>query len=123
MNESINILIVEDETIISMDIKTSLEELGYNNVDTADSGEEALLKIAKRKPDIVFMDIGLAGEMDGIETTIEINKNYGNIPVVYLTSYSNERTRQRAEKTEYFDYLLKPFQKEVLAGSIESLFH
>lgn len=123
MNKLLKILVVEDEAIISMDIRNSLEALGYENIDSAESGEEALLKIAKNPPDVVFMDIGLAGDMDGIETTIEINKNYSGTPVIYLTSYSNERTRQRAESTMYLDYLLKPFQRDSIEKSLNVNFH
>src|SRR5688572_4018758 len=101
------VLIVEDQRIVALDIKNSLERLGYLVVGSTASGDEALKIVEINPPDIILMDIILKGEMDGIETATIVRQKY-HIPVVYLTSYSDEKTLQRALLTEPHGYILKP---------------
>jgi two-component system response regulator len=112
------IIIVEDEELVAQDIKLILEDLGYHVPAITPSGEEALLKIEEYCPDSVLMDIMLEGEMDGIETAQKISERY-DIPVVYLTAYSNKEILQRAKKTEPYRYILKPFKERDLQINIE----
>jgi len=112
------IIIVEDEELVAQDIKMILEGLGYHVPAITPSGEEALLKIEEYCPDSVLMDIMLEGEMDGIETAQKISERY-DIPVVYLTAYSNQEILQRAKKTEPYGYILKPFKERDLQINIE----
>ncbi len=113
-----NVLVVEDEFIVSKDIQSSLKKLGYNVIGAAPSGEKALELLAENTPDIVLMDIMLKGEMNGIETA-EIVRNQYAIPVIYLTAYADESTLSKAKVTEPYGYILKPFKEIDLHTSIE----
>ena len=88
------ILIVEDENIIALDIRSMLEDLGYMVSDIASSGEESIQKASKIKPDLVLMDIKLKGSIDGVRAGEEIYKQF-QIPIVYLTAYSDQSTIKR----------------------------
>jgi len=112
------ILVVEDEGIIAMDIAMSLESLGYEVTATVPSGEQAIEKVAEDKPDLIFMDIVLKGEMDGIETAGQIRSQF-KIPVVYLTAFADEKTLERAKITGPFGYITKPFEDTDLRVAVE----
>jgi hypothetical protein len=112
------ILVVEDEGIISWDMENTLNRMGYEVAGAVDSGEEAIQKAVETKPDLVLMDIVLKGEMDGVEAAKQIRDRL-DIPVIYLTSYADEQTLQRAKITEPFGYLLKPFEEKELHSTIE----
>ncbi|MFZ4590063.1 MAG: ATP-binding protein [Ignavibacteria bacterium] len=112
------ILIVEDELLIAEDIAFRLKSLGYKITDMVISGEEALRVIKKEQPDLILMDIMLKGNLDGIQTHELINKEY-KIPLVYLTSYSDEKTFSRAKLTQPFGYIIKPFEERELHTVIE----
>jgi len=111
-------LIVEDEGIIAKDIQNTLNRSGYSVIGIASSGEEAIKKAMEIHPDLVLMDIVLEGAMDGVEAAGYI-RDYFDIPVVYLTAYSDDTTLQRAKITEPFGYILKPFQEKELYTTIE----
>jgi DNA-binding LytR/AlgR family response regulator len=113
-----NILVVEDESIVSKDIQHSLKKLGYNVVGAASSGEKALELARTEHPDIVLMDIMLKGDMNGIETA-EIIRQEMAIPVVFLTAYADESTLSKAKVTEPYGYIIKPFKEIDLHTSIE----
>lgn len=112
------IMIVEDERIVAKAIQSGLENLGYMVCMIASSGNEAIQKIAKATPDLILMDIVLKGEMDGVETAEYIRSRL-NIPVIYLTAYTDEKTLQRAKMTEPFGYILKPFEENDVSTAIE----
>ena len=114
----INILIVEDESIVAKDIQTSLKKLGYNVVGTCSSGTDAINAAEEHKPDMVLMDIMLKGDMSGIEAANKI-KELLNIPVIYLTAYADESTLNKAKVTEPYGYIIKPFKEIDLHTSIE----
>ena len=116
--EKKKILIVEDERIVTEDIRTKLEYVGYVVAGIASSGEESLKKTEKLQPDLVLMDIVLEGKMDGIEAASQILSRF-NIPVVYLTAYSDERTLKKAKVTEPFGFIIKPFEAQDLFTAIE----
>ena len=115
---SFKILVVEDESIVAMDIKHRLENMGYIVPAITSSGEEAVAKAAESNPDLVLMDIVLKGEMDGIDAAQQIKDNF-DIPVVYLTAYSDEKTLKRAKITGPFGYIIKPFEDRELHSAIE----
>ncbi|MGB9979426.1 methanogen output domain 1-containing protein [Methanobacterium sp.] len=115
---SFKILVVEDESIVAMDIKHRLENMGYIVPAITSSGEEAVEKASETDPDLVLMDIVLKGEMDGIDAAQQIKDNL-DIPVVYLTAYSDERTLKRAKITGPFGYIIKPFEDRELHSAIE----
>lgn len=113
-----NILVVEDESIVSKDIQYSLKKLGYNVVGAAATGEKALELAREHTPDIVVMDIMLKGDMNGIETA-GIIKSELKIPVIFLTAYADESTLTKAKVTEPYGYIIKPFKEVDLHTSIE----
>jgi CheY-like chemotaxis protein len=112
------ILVVEDENIVALEIKKRLQKLGYIVPGVASTGEDAISKVEGILPDLVLMDIMLKGEIDGIHAAGEIRRRF-NIPVVYLTAYSDEETLQRAKLTEPYGYILKPFEEDDLRTTIE----
>jgi two-component system sensor histidine kinase/response regulator len=112
------IVVVEDEVIIARDIRATLERLGYDVLATIPSGEAAVVAAADMQPDLVLMDIMLRGNMDGIEAAEQIRSRY-DIPVIFLTSFADDKTLQRAKITDPFGYILKPFEERELATNIE----
>ena len=112
------ILVVEDESIIALDIQNSLVNAGYHVVAIATCADEALDLTAQFSPDLVLMDIRLRGEIDGVETAEKIRREF-NLPVVYLTAHADQKTLQRAKITEPFGYILKPFEDRELITTIE----
>ena len=118
MMEQPAIFIVEDEAIVANDIKETLKSLGYTVTGIAKSGELALEKIKETKPDLVLMDIHLAGQMDGVETAGKIHVLY-NIPVIYLTAYADKALLDRAKVTEPYGYVIKPYDERELHSVIE----
>jgi diguanylate cyclase (GGDEF)-like protein/PAS domain S-box-containing protein len=113
-----NILIVEDEKIIALDLQRRLERFGYSVVGMASEGQEAVSLARERSPDIILMDIMLAGSMDGIEAARQIRLQLG-IPVIFLTAYTDEKTLERAKEVEPFGYILKPFKERELYTTID----
>ena len=112
------ILIVEDEAIVAKDISVCLEKIGYEVMGSFSKGEKALEFLESNKPDLVLMDIMLAGEISGIETSTKIKEDY-DIPVVFLTAYADEKTIAKAKVTEPYGYVIKPFKEIDLRTSIE----
>ncbi len=112
------VLVCEDERIVAREIQDRLIKLGYTVTAIVSSGEQAIQKAAELAPDLVLMDIRIKGDMDGIETTREI-QNAFDIPVIYLTAYADENTLERAKITEPFGYILKPFKEKELHATIE----
>jgi diguanylate cyclase (GGDEF)-like protein/PAS domain S-box-containing protein len=112
------IIIVEDEKIIALDLQRRLERFGYRVVGMASDGHEAVEAVREQQPDIILMDIMLAGEMDGIEAAKEIKRRFA-IPVIFLTAYTDEKTLERAKEVEPFGYILKPFKERELYTTID----
>ncbi|MCZ7357069.1 MAG: response regulator [Candidatus Methanoperedens sp.] len=112
------ILVVEDEVIVAEDIRRSLQSLGYDVPAIESYGPEAIEKAEKYRPDLVLMDIMLRGEMDGIQAATQIHSRF-DIPVVYLTAYSDEKILERAKITDPFGYIIKPFKERELKINIE----
>ncbi len=112
------ILVVEDESIVALDIQHRLHKLGYEVPTLVASGEEALEEVTASPPDLVLMDVMLAGSLDGVETA-EIIRNQYNVPVVFLTAYSDDSTLQRAKVSGPLGYILKPFKEKELHSTIE----
>ncbi|NQT26278.1 response regulator [candidate division KSB1 bacterium] len=112
------ILVVEDERVVVLEIVDRLEELGYQVVDTADSGQEAIDKAVALEPDLILLDIILQGEMDGIVVGEKILESL-DVPIIFLTAHSDELTLKRAKSIAPFGYLIKPFEERALHTSIE----
>ena len=112
------IMIVEDELIISLDIKESLKVGGYKNIFSAESGETCLEMLKKDPFDLILMDIRLSGDINGIQAAHLIRSMY-DIPVIYITSYSDVAVLDDLKKTEPYGYLTKPIDKNQLFSNIE----
>lgn len=111
-------MIVEDEMVIAMDLSLSLTNKDYDVVKHVTRGEDVFRAMQEHTPDLVLMDIKLEGEIDGIEVAQIINEDY-NIPVIFLTSYSNKNLIERAKKTNPFGYIVKPYEDKELFTNIE----
>ncbi len=112
------ILVVEDEKITARNIKNKLVKLGYDVPVTVSSGEEAIQKAGETRPDLVLMDIQLKRDMNGIQAAEQIRTRF-NIPIIYLTAYTDEDTLEQAKVTEPYSYIIKPFQAKELQTNIE----
>ncbi len=112
------IMLVEDENIIAMDIRQRLETLGYQVVAQFGSGTDAICALADLRPDLILMDIGLKGSMDGIQTAEQIRIQF-DLPVIFLTSFSDQATLERASQSEPYGYIVKPFEEHELAIAVE----
>jgi len=118
MNLPARILVVEDKRTAALLIEKTLSSQGYTVTDVVISGEEAVQKAQEDNPDLILMDIELPGSMDGIEAASKITSQL-NIPVVYLTAYSNDETLQRVKMTNPFGFIVKPFKARDLHSTIE----
>lgn len=101
------ILIVEDEIIEAYDIKMRLESLGHEVLDIVAEGEKGIQRAETLKPDLILMDIGLKGEIDGISATRYINLHL-KIPVIYISANTDDYTWRMTQDTIHYGYLLKP---------------
>lgn len=112
------ILIIENEMIIAADLSMQLTALGYQVIGIHIRAEEALKTIMRNRPDLILMDIDLAGEMDGIQAAAHILKT-SKIPVVFLTSSNGFTSFERAIKTKPYAFITKPFQKSTIARGVK----
>lgn len=112
------ILVVEDEGIVSIDIRNMLKNLGYTIAGVAFLGEEAVQKAESTQPDLVLMDIGLKGEIDGIEAAKTIRDRF-HIPVVFLTGFADENTLTKAKEADPSGFIIKPIKEEELTATIK----
>lgn len=119
MSQPIKILVVEDEAIIGMDIRNTLQRLGYQVPPVIASGEKAIRKATELEPDLILMDIMLKkGGIDGVEAAQIIHQEL-NLPIVYLTAHTDLNTLERAKATKPFGYIVKPFEEKDLYTTIE----
>jgi PAS domain S-box-containing protein len=112
------ILVVEDERLVALALEKCLTQLGHEVVALETVGWNAVKQAEALQPDLVLMDIRLKGEMDGIEAAIRIH-NTMNIPILYLTAYSDDSTLERAREAHPYGYILKPFEERALKSAIE----
>lgn len=119
---AVNILLVEDESIVRKDIEKRLINLGYTVIAQADNGKKALDLAREFKPDLALLDIQLKGSMTGIDVAEELRKEM-DIPIIYLTANADEATVEKAKYTEPHGYILKPFQEVNLRTTIEMALH
>jgi PAS domain S-box-containing protein len=116
------ILVVEDEGLVAAQIKETLEGLGYTVPAVAATGAAALERLAEIEPDLVLMDIQLKGGMNGIETAQRMHARL-DVPVVYLTAFSDSETLEEAKLTDPLGYVLKPFDERSLHATIQMALH
>ncbi|NLI62915.1 MAG: response regulator [Methanosarcinaceae archaeon] len=116
------VLIVEDENIVALGIKKILRDMGYLVPGIAATGQDAIDRVEKTFPDLVLMDITLKGSMTGIETADYIMKKW-NIPVIYITAYSDQSILDDAEFKEPAGYIRKPFTEAELKSAVLKVFN
>ncbi|WP_198664841.1 LytR/AlgR family response regulator transcription factor [Lewinella sp. IMCC34191] len=112
------IAVVEDEPIISADLGDRLTEMGYSVSGHYSSGEEALQDFKKLLPDLVLMDVKLEGDLDGIDTALALRR-FSQLPIIFLTSNSDDATYRRARVARPSAFLSKPFRGRDLAHAID----
>lgn len=117
--EALKILIVEDDFIIAEDIAQILSNAGYLVAGILARGEEVTDAIETQKPDLILLDITLAGKKSGIEVGEEIHRQYQNLPFIYLTSYTDQNTVEKAKHTFPAAYITKPFDERDLEIAID----
>jgi EAL domain-containing protein (putative c-di-GMP-specific phosphodiesterase class I)/AmiR/NasT family two-component response regulator len=114
------VLIVEDEAIIAQQLETRLLKIGYEVVDIVDNSEDAISSLSINPADVVLMDIIIKGAEDGIDTAIRLQNTY-DLPVIFLTAYSDEKTLRRAELAYAYGYLVKPVTERELEATIRTV--
>ncbi|MEO1052170.1 MAG: response regulator [Bacteroidota bacterium] len=119
MKDAIKVIIVEDSVLVAADMANRLQAYGLEIMDTYTSGEQVLEALDKTTPDIIIMDIELAGALDGIGTASMINRLHKQIPIIYLSEYTDAKFVERAKQTFPANYLSKPFQESELIRAIE----
>jgi len=116
--ETSTLLLVEDEKIIALDLKRSVEKLGYTVVGLASTGEKAIEFLETTRPDLVLMDIMLGKGMNGIECARIIDDEW-QIPVIFLTAYADDGILEEAKKAKPYGYIIKPFRMKDLQTTLE----
>jgi response regulator of citrate/malate metabolism len=116
------ILVVEDEELITMLHIKYIEQIGNFFISSTDNSNDAIKITQKEKPDLILMDVRINGELDGIETSLEINK-FSNIPILFITGNSDNLTISRINETKNSaGVLIKPIRREDLKKSIGDIF-
>lgn len=113
MND-INILIVEDESIVAMEIESYIKKLNYNVVAICSNAQDALRIISEKNIHIILMDINIKGELDGVETAIQVKASHPEIEIIFLTAHLDDYNVDRAIEVNPTAYLSKPFNREEL---------
>ncbi len=116
----LSILLVEDEFIAALMMKSELEKLGHRVVGSVTTGENAIAKASNLRPDLILMDIRLAGHIDGIEAAMEIRKAQA-ANIVFMTGYDDPEVRARAEALKPLAYIIKPFAMANIKHILDSL--
>jgi DNA-binding NarL/FixJ family response regulator len=116
------VLIVEDETLIAEELAERLERFGFSVIASVDTADQGIQIATSQVPDLVLMDIRLKGDKDGVQAALEIRREV-DIPVVYLTAYSDRATLDRAKQSHPYGYVLKPFHERELQVAIELAMH
>lgn len=111
-------MIVEDEAVIALRLQERLNKMGYEVVDIVHSGDGAVEKARSLQPDLMLLDIMIPGKLDGIQVA-ETVKSELDIPVIFLTAYSEDKIIERAKQAEPYGYIVKPFQDRELKAAIE----
>ena len=114
----INIMIVEDENIVALDIKNMVTSLGYQVVAIAHDSDQAIQEAEIKRPDLILMDMKLGDDFEGVDAAQHIREQF-DIPVIFVTGYTDETILKRAMISVPFGYVTKPFEKRQLHSSIE----
>ena len=120
MRTPLRVVVAEDEVIIAMCLELELNQAGYVVCQCIESGEEAILAAAEHQPDVMLMDIRLAGELDGIEAARQIQASAA-IPVIFMTGYPDDDVKKRAHELHPLGFFVKPVRMQDIQSAIGSL--
>ena len=120
MTKPLHVLVVEDEVIIAMCLELELQRAGYAVCQSVESGEDAIRAAAEHHPDVILMDIRLAGELDGIETAQQIQTS-ADIPIIFMTGYPDNDVKTRANELHPLGFFIKPVGMQDIQAAISSL--
>lgn len=112
------ILVVDDEAIITTQLEERLAAMGYEVAGKASSAEKCIELARKLRPDLILMDIVMSGKLDGVDASEIIRKEL-DIPVIYVTAYADDDLIKRANGTDPYGYIVKPFQEREIKAAIE----
>ncbi|WOK06923.1 response regulator [Imperialibacter roseus] len=116
------VLIVEDEPLIADDLSFHLQDLGVSEIKISLKYEDALKKLTEHQFDLVLLDVNLSGEKDGIDVARFINRT-NPTPFIFITSYYDADTLNRAKEVAPVAYILKPFNQQDIQVNVEMAFH
>lgn len=120
MKQGQKILLVEDEVLIALFMEMELKKKGYFVCGKVITGEEAFAFTKREKPDLILMDIRLAGTIDGIEAAILI-KEVSDVPIIFMTGYPDKIMEDRARKLKPLEYFIKPVRIKDLTDAIDTI--
>lgn len=115
------ILIVEDESLIALQLELNLAQVGYDICKSAARGEEAIEKVRKEQPDVILMDIRLLGPLDGIEVARQVAA-FSSASVIFITGYTDPGVQERALSLNPLAYLIKPIEMQTLETILRSAY-
>ncbi|HBC75032.1 MAG TPA: response regulator [Candidatus Wallbacteria bacterium] len=121
MKKKVSILIVEDEAISVLLLKDGLSAEGFEVCAIAATGRDAIIAAEAKRPDLIIMDVGLAGEMDGLEASAMIRRKC-RAPIIFITGYTSEELLGRVCDIEPLAFLSKPVEMDELSGIIKAAF-
>ena len=121
-SQTVEVLIVEDEMVLAIGMEASLEDMGYEVSGIETTAKNAVSHVSNNLPDIVIMDINLKGKESGIEAAKQIWQKH-KIPIIFLTSYSDDMTVKNAMQSEPYAYLVKPCRDKELDIAIKTSLH
>jgi len=120
MEQSPRVLIVEDEVIIAMSLQMELQAVGYSVNQPVSTGEAAISIVQQEMPDVILMDISLAGKVDGIEAAQQIWE-LADVPIIFMTGYPDHTVEKRTKQLNPLGYFIKPIQISAIKSLIESI--
>ena len=115
------ILLVEDEKSFALEVEMLLSEMGYELIGVVDNAQEAMMAITKEQPDLILMDIGIKGELSGVDVAERIK--HKKIPLIFVTAFNDFPTYNRASTTNPFGFIVKPFDRLTLQSAIQVVFN
>jgi CheY-like chemotaxis protein len=120
VESGVNVLIVEDESIIALDLSQIVAKCGHSVLGIVGSGEDSIREAGKIRPDVILMDITIKGQIDGLEAARMIGALF-QIPIIYTTAFSDSLTIERARATKPLAYIQKPFDERELESVLSGI--
>ncbi|MEX2477417.1 MAG: response regulator [Gracilimonas sp.] len=115
------IIIVEDDKVLSLLLSKMIERIGHEVLGIITKGSDAIERIQSQKPDLILMDIMLEDDIDGIQAMSSLREKGITLPVIYITGNSDPINYERAQKTDFLDYLIKPVGFDELQDTISKI--